>query len=107
MRMWGVDVTKLCNKHLQGEHVEMHMFIGSIRKKVSLKGYLTNKLVNVAQIQTRHDELAEEMVRRTFSHQSPILPEDVEMLKNVNFPDTVDVESNILELRKRCTRCKV
>ena len=35
MRMWNVDVTKMCNKHLLGEHVEMHMFVGIIIKGTS------------------------------------------------------------------------
>ena len=40
MRMWNVNPKTLCRKHLLGEHLEIHMFVGSINKKISMKGYL-------------------------------------------------------------------
>ena len=36
MRMWNVDPKLMCNKHLLGEHVEMHMFFGTIQKGISM-----------------------------------------------------------------------
>lgn len=47
MRMWMIDPKKMCNKHLFGEHVELHMFVGIINKNKSLAGYLKNKLIEV------------------------------------------------------------
>lgn len=40
MRQWLVDPRCLCDKHLLGEHVEHHMFIGTLRKNKSIQGYL-------------------------------------------------------------------
>ncbi len=48
MRMWNVLPEYLCRKHLLGEHVEMHMFVGTIKRGVSLNGYIKNKLVETA-----------------------------------------------------------
>ena len=44
MRMWLVPPQLMCDQHLLGEHLEMHMFIGTIRKIYQLmvilrKGY--------------------------------------------------------------------
>ena len=39
MRMWMVDPRGMCNKHLVGEHLELHMFVESLRKKMNLGGY--------------------------------------------------------------------
>ena len=32
MRQWMVDPRLLCRKHLLGEHVENHMFIGTLKR---------------------------------------------------------------------------
>jgi hypothetical protein len=50
--MWGINPKKLCNQHLLGEHLEMHMFVGCIKKGISLKGYYENKLVRTDLIKT-------------------------------------------------------
>ena len=36
MRMWMIDPTLLCRKHLLGEHGELHKFIPSFRKQYSV-----------------------------------------------------------------------
>ena len=100
MRMWGIDPKKLCRKHLLGEHVEMHMFAGTIKKGISITGYLENGLVDPSTILARHEVLAKEMVERGYNHNSPL-----------DFPLTlesavVDVKANRDDLRKRCPECK-
>ena len=101
MRMWNVLPEYLCRKHLLGEHVEMHMFVGTIKKGVSINGYIKNKLVETDKIVQRHDELVEEMENRGFNHRSPI--DDWECDFTVG---EVDVEANLKELSKRCPECK-
>ena len=56
-----VDPKILCRRHLLGEHVELHMFVGSINKKISLDGYAKNSLVEVHNIKSRHSQLVKEM----------------------------------------------
>ena len=100
MRLWMVDPKVLCRKHLLGEHVESHMFMGSIRKGISLKGYVSGGLVEVHHVKVRHDALAQEMTRRGYNHHSPMheqaLPE----------AGRVDKVGNLQELARRCSECK-
>ncbi len=100
MRMWKVDPTRMCDRHLLGEHNEMHMFVGCILKGKSIAGYISGGLVEVHCIRERHEELAREMLRRGFRHMSP-LPEFTKSLAG-----SVDVEKNTIELRERCQRCR-
>jgi len=101
MRMWNVPVELLCRKHLLGEHLEMHMFIGSIKKGTSLKGYIDNGLVELRNISSRHDELSTEMIRRGYNHKSPI-----EVLDGLEDCGSVDVDKNLEELKGRCIECQ-
>jgi hypothetical protein len=91
----------LCTKHLGGEHLEMHMFLGAVRKGSSLRGYIANGLVEVHNITRRHAELVKEMDARGWSHASP-------MNSTVILPiaGKVDVQKNIVDLMNRCPACK-
>jgi len=100
MRMWNVDPQILCRKHLLGEHVEMHMFVGSIRKNQSVTGFIAGGLVNTSLIQTRHEELATEMLRRGYNHKSPLEYDD-----HLN-AGQVSIEKNLVELARRCIECR-
>lgn len=100
MRMWGVPVSLLCNKHLVGEHGEIELFVWCIRHGRNLGGYYSGGLMDTRLIQTRHNELANEMVRRGLNHNSPLLYNDRLGLGGI------DVEENIRELERRCARCR-
>jgi hypothetical protein len=100
MRMWGVPAHLLCRQHLLGEHVEMHMFVGTIRKKISIQGYVDRGLVNPARIYQRHQELVVEMLARGMNHQSPLLS------TRGQAQAAVDVPANIKELYHRCPECR-
>ena len=101
--MWGVDPKKLCNQHLLGEHVEMHMFLGCIIKVINLQGYYDNKLVCTNLIKIRHDDLAVEMIYRGMKHKSPII--ETNLLRNFKYGE-IDIEANINELISRCSKCR-
>ncbi len=101
MRMWGVRPECLCDKHLLGEHVEMHMFAGTLARGRSISGYLARGLVNPRGIQTRHDLLAVELKTRGMNHNSPLEMECRSM------PETsLPLENNARELRRRCRKCR-
>lgn len=100
MRMWNIPPEKLCQKHLCGEHLEMHMFVGTIKRGNRIDGYVRNKLVDTRNIQRRHDELAAEMLRRGYNHKSPMDYED--MLSQ----GEIDVEFNRADLMARCPECR-
>ncbi len=100
MRMWNVDPRLMCRKHLLGEHVEMHMFAGTLAKGVSIKGYLDGGLVEVDRIRIRHDELAAEMERRGYKHSSPLRDDCPSFCAG-----RVNADENLAELARRCPQC--
>jgi len=100
MRMWCVNPSILCHHHLLGEHVELHMLVGSILKGTSLTGFIEDGLVDFSQIVSRHQELVEEMKKRGYRHQSP-LPEFTAPVVKCK----LDPEENLRELARRCPDC--
>jgi len=104
MRLWMVNPKFLCRKHLMGEHLESHMFVGSLNKGTSLNGFVKGGLVDVSKIQSRHDELAKEMVERGYNHKSQIQEIVVDIPKNY-YISKVNVEANIEDLKTRCPDC--
>lgn len=105
MRMWMVDPKKMCRQHLLGEHNECHMLFGSLKKDISLQGYIDNGLVEIDQIPSRHEELAEEMLRRGYKHNTPIVGWISPIRQGANL-GYVDIEANEKELSKRCKSCR-
>jgi hypothetical protein len=108
MRMWMCNPRILCRKHLLGEHVELHMFVGTLRKKKKIDGYLDNNLIEPLSIDERHNQLIEEMITRNMHHNSPLifssellqyLPED-----QINFK--INQERALRDLLYRCDNCK-
>lgn len=100
MRMWMVNPKKMCRKHLLGEHVETHMFVGTILAGKSLDGYVENKLVETHNIKKRHKKLAEEIKRRGYNHHSKLPKFSVKKIGKV------DRKDNLKELAKRCKECR-
>lgn len=108
MRMWGVNPFLLCDKHLIGEHGEIHKFIPTF---AAHKG-VHKRFYPVVQIQfkgykERHDLLVDEMLRRGFNHFSPLV--NVPDFENI-YPEyyhlEVDQENSIRDLKLRCSICK-
>jgi hypothetical protein len=98
--MWNVDPRILCRKHLLGEHVECHMFAGSIKKGIKIKGYVDNGLIETHNLKSRHDLLAEEMVKRGYNHFTPL------HFISENVIGKIDSEANIKDLYNRCEECR-
>lgn len=109
MRNWLIAPTLLCRKHLLGEHCETHMFIGTLRKGISVQGYIDKGLIHPAVLVSRHEELVREMTARGYNHTSQIDTEEVEELVK-NFPRDEEIiraikAESIKELTKRCPDC--
>jgi hypothetical protein len=104
LRMWNVAVDKLCRKHLMGEHVEMHMFVGTINKlgqsRFKSTKYVSDGLVEVHHIKQRHEDLVAEMTRRGMNHKSPLAVFESFVCGEV------DIDRNEKELGRRCEVCK-
>lgn len=97
-----VDPTLMCNQHLLGEHVELHMLVGAIEKGLtrSVEGLARHGLVDTSQIEPRHEVIVQEMIARGMRHHSPLTYVDVLGL------GSVDVEQSLWEMYRRCRQCR-
>lgn len=108
MRMWGIDPSLLCRNHLLGEHNEIHK-----HKHIFVKMYrITKRISPVVQIEPenmkkRHDELAQEMLRRGYNHNSEYEQPDLSYLSNEERYAKIDISLAIKDLMERCPECRV
>lgn len=105
--MWKLPVENLCRKHLIGEHGEIHKHRHNFVKQHSILG----RIIPVVQIEpksmkSRHDELAEEMIRRGFNHNSPYEQPDLSYLPKEQRNAKVDLEVSKRDLMERCEECR-
>lgn len=80
MRVWMLPPETMCHKHLLGEHVELHMLLGSLWRGKSIDGFLAGKLVGPRHMFRRHEELVLEMERHGYRHTSPLDEAEYETL---------------------------
>ena len=102
MRMWMISPSLLCRKHLLGEHLEIHMVNGSLKRGRSIAGFLEKKLLEPAALAYRHRELVREMLKRGYKHDSLLVP--VSGLKKFS-AFKVDKAASLKELTARCAAC--
>jgi hypothetical protein len=106
MRQWMCDPRIMCRQHLLGEHVEHHMFVGTINKEIGVSGYLADNLLEPLSLYTRHNELVEEMKIRGYNHKSP-LPSVVDGILTVEqLAVKIDRPASLAELLRRCPECR-
>lgn len=106
MRMWMIEPKILCRKHLLGEHVELHMLVGSIKRKKRLDGFVRNGLLELGSLAERHNDLVAEMTKRGYNHASPLDVPDISYLSNNVVDAKVDREAALKDLLERCDECK-
>ena len=106
MRMWMLPPEGMCRKHLLGEHVELHMLLGSMRRGKNIDGFLSGGLVDPQLVFARHEELVAEMIRRRFKHTSPIDASECASLA-ARYPGRtfINIAANAAELQRRCPDC--
>ena len=102
MRMWNLPVETLCLQHLLGEHVETHMFAGSLNKGKNLRGFIDRGLFEPAGLRQRHDVLATELLRRGCKHNSVLPPFEIPEFRFV----AIDIAGNLKDLHARCWKCR-
>lgn len=105
MRMWMTPPEIMCRKHLLGEHVELHMLVGTLRKGISVSGFLENNLMEPAAIESRHEALVQEMTRRGYKHKSPLPHPETDSLSFDEFWTVVNSKDSLAELLRRCPEC--
>lgn len=104
--MWMLNPKMLCNKHLLGEHGEIHKHRHNFVKKHNMTG----RMEPVVQIEpksmgSRHDELAQEMLDRNMNHQSPFEQPNISYLPERFQLMEVDLSVSIEDLKNRCPDC--
>lgn len=101
-RMWLIDPMLMCDQHLLGEHAECHQLREAIRngRLDVVQGHADAGQIDTAWLQHRHDELAEELERRGFEHDSPMEYEDTLRMGGV------EASHNRAVLSDRCGDCQ-
>ncbi len=107
MRMWMIDPKQLCDKHLLGEHGEIHKFRPSFVKGVRIDGRIKPVVqIEPAAMKARHDELTAEMESRFGKkYNSPYEQPDLSAYAPELVNAKADAERNKLELAQRCPAC--
>jgi hypothetical protein len=110
MRMWMVNPKNMCRKHLLGEHLECHMFAGTLKKEISINGYISNNLFEPTSLISRHDDLRNEIIRRGYNHKSEININEVinscQLLSESQMNFHIDKIKSYNDLISRCSECK-
>jgi hypothetical protein len=78
VRIWDLDVERLCNQHLLGEHRELHAIWTILT--TGKRGYANHPETvrwrgRLAALYRRHEAEVAEMARRGFRHASPLARE--------------------------------
>lgn len=111
MRMWMLPPQLLCRRHLLGEHNELHMLAGSLRRGRRLDGFLAQGLLEPSALRARHDALAAEMMARGYRHASPLPPFEAELGRYTEkdraalMAAVVDSSLARRDLAARCPQC--
>ena len=109
MRMWMCDPKIMCQKHLCGEHLELHMFLGAIKKGKKITGFLKNNLLHPTHIYKRHEELKNEMIKRKYRHCSEMIEKDfidtIKLLSIDQLSYKIEKSEALRVLLSRCPEC--
>lgn len=109
MRIWDIPASKLCTKHLLGEHRELHAIWNILTRNKS--GYSRHPETlrwkgKLAALYLRHEELANEMISRNYHHKSELDRKYATGYSRQNqFVNTYDEQIKILK-NKGC-KCKL
>lgn len=109
MRIWDIPVGNLCQRHLLGEHRELHA-IWSILIN-NKKGYSKHPETirwkeKLKALYLRHEQQASEMMKRGINHKSP-LNKNFATGKSIQNEFVDSIEDQINFLRNKGCKCKV
>lgn len=107
MRMWNINPKLLCRKHLLGEHGEIHKHRHNFVKQHRIDKRISPVVqIEPENMKKRHDELASEMIRRNYNHNSPYEQPDLSYLSSNERYAQIDTNISIIDLVLRCDECK-
>ncbi len=99
MRMWMIHPSLLCRQHLLGEHRELHTLQSSILLNKSVLGYMVDGLIELHNLNHRHEEIVREMIERGYQHNS-------ELPYMLIAGGRVNRERSMSDLIERCPECR-
>jgi len=108
MRMWMVNPSIMCQKHLCGEHVEIHMFLSHLKVGKRVDGYIKNNCLEMKSLFYRHKEISEEMIRRGYNHSSEMTIEECDCINTYSTEyqnHLINKSEAISNLISRCENC--
>lgn len=105
MRVWDVPVEYLCNKHLLGQHLEVHTMHSVIVN--GKRGYANHPETvrwrnNTDELRLVHQQTVDEMLKRGMNHKSPLEGDVALVRKSYGVVDPVITQIEELS-RKGCT----
>lgn len=108
MRMWMVNPSIFCRQHLMGQHVEFHMFLGSLKRKIRIDGYIESNCIEILALNSYHDFCVQEMLKRGYNHHTPLplISEDILSYYNKYLSVKVDQQAALDLLLSKCPICK-
>lgn len=105
MRQWFLPPELLCRKHLLGEHVEIHMFEGTILRGCNISGYLKKGLLYAPSLLLRHEDIVAEMLRRGYNHNSPSRFDQLGELPDWHNVDMIYNLDDLIKRSKETNKC--
>ena len=106
MRMWGINPSLLCRQHLLGEHNEIHKHKHNFVKHHSIAKRISPVVqIEPDNMEKRHNELVDEMIKRGYNHNSPYSLPDLSYLKLIERFAKIDINNSIIDLINRCPEC--
>lgn len=106
MRMWMLPPENLCRRHLLGEHVELHMLMGHLRRGRRLGKFVAHNCVEPQSVVERHRLLVAEFKRRGYYHHSPLTGRPrLDHLTLEEREARVDRIAAAVDLLSRCPAC--
>ncbi|HEY1074635.1 MAG TPA: pyrimidine dimer DNA glycosylase/endonuclease V [Patescibacteria group bacterium] len=102
MRIWDVTPRCLCRQHLLGEHRELHALWSIIQNhKTGYQSHPETKrwVGKLAALHKRHDDLVNEMLRRGYTHSSPLPKPPKDISVQTDFLQSEEEQYQILRTK--------
>lgn len=104
--MYMIDPKYMCLEHLCDEHGFIHMIQRRLSKGFRLVNFVAfSSTVEPKRLRERHDQLAAEIVRRGYSHNSPLEEPHTKDLKPYEYNARVNKYLSVEQLMK-CDKCR-
>lgn len=101
LKMWMVDPSEMCERHLFEEHTNIHIFNALLEAGEDLTAYIEAGVLDTGAMQSRHDQLVAEMIGRGMAHTTPFAPHPVGSVGEV------DHHKARIDLADLCDKCFV